>query len=122
MKADMTILYVTDPEFSAGIYTAILGHGPLELSPGFAFFMLEGGLKLGLWRLEAVLPKAQVSDGGAELILHVKTEEDVDAAHAAFSAIGGLSVLEEPVRREFGYTFTATDPDQHRIRVLKTEG
>lgn len=122
MKADMTILYVTDPEFSAGLYATLFGRAPVELSPGFGLFVLEGGVKLGLWKQAAVLPKTNIAGGGAELVLHVGTDAELEAAHATLSEIAGLSVLEAPVRREFGYTFTATDPDQHRIRVLKTEG
>ena len=122
MKADMTIQYVTDPEFSAGVYAAVLGRQPVEVSPGFVLFVLDSGFMLGLWRQEAVKPKAQMTGGGAELVLHVKEDAEVEAAHATLSATAGLTVIEEPVRLPFGYTFLAVDPDQHRIRVLKTAG
>lgn len=40
-----------------------------------------------------------------------------------FAAIGarkkrGLTILQEPVRMDFGTAFVATDPDGHRLRVF----
>jgi predicted lactoylglutathione lyase len=41
----------------------------------------------------------------------------VDALHADWQA-RGLRILQAPVTRDFGYTFTAVDPDGHRLRVF----
>ena len=30
----------------------------------------------------------------------------------------GLKILQEPTKMDFGYTFTAADPDGHRLRVF----
>ncbi|HYD05317.1 MAG TPA: drug:proton antiporter, partial [Reyranella sp.] len=31
----------------------------------------------------------------------------------------GLRIIQEPVRLDFGFTFTAADPDGHRLRVFR---
>lgn len=41
----------------------------------------------------------------------------VRALHAAWCA-RGLSILQAPVAMDFGLTFTAADPDGHRLRVF----
>jgi hypothetical protein len=30
----------------------------------------------------------------------------------------GLRIIQEPVKMDFGFTFTAADPDGHRLRVF----
>jgi len=32
-----------------------------------------------------------------------------------------LDIIQEPVQMDFGYTFVATDPDGHRLRVFVPE-
>jgi hypothetical protein len=41
----------------------------------------------------------------------------VRSAHADWIACG-LRIVQEPVDLDFGYTFTALDPDGHRLRVF----
>ena len=41
--------------------------------------------------------------------------------HAEWSR-KGVTILQEPVSSDFGYTFTGTDPDGHRLRVFTPEG
>lgn len=45
---NFVLLYVTDPTRSAAFYADLLGKSPLEASPTFAMFGLEGGWHLGL--------------------------------------------------------------------------
>lgn len=45
----MTLLYVDNPLNSAAFYQRLLGQAPVELSPGFALFVLNNGFKLGMW-------------------------------------------------------------------------
>jgi predicted enzyme related to lactoylglutathione lyase len=33
-------------------------------------------------------------------------------------ADGGVAIAQKPVEMDFGYTFTALDPDGHRLRVF----
>jgi predicted enzyme related to lactoylglutathione lyase len=30
----------------------------------------------------------------------------------------GLDIIQEPTKMDFGFTFTAADPDGHRLRVF----
>jgi predicted enzyme related to lactoylglutathione lyase len=41
----------------------------------------------------------------------------VDAAHADWCN-RGIAILQEPTDLDFGRTFTARDPDGHRLRVF----
>jgi len=41
----------------------------------------------------------------------------VDALHADWRE-RGLAILQDPQMLDFGYTFTAADPDGHRLRVF----
>ena len=113
---DFTLLYVDDPTASAAFYAALFGRPPVEASPGFAMFVLDRGIKLGLWKREAVLPKASATPGGAEMVMAVESAEVVDATHADWAA-RGLTIAQEPTTMDFGRTFVATDPDGHRLRV-----
>ena len=108
------LLYVANPAASAAFYAALLGHAPVESSPTFAMFRLGSGMMLGLWQREGVAPAA-TAPGGGELAFAVA---DVDAVHADWSA-RGLPILQPPTDMDFGRTFTAADPDGHRLRVLK---
>ncbi len=118
MKLDMTILYVSDVAASVAFFRAALGAGPIEESPGFALFAADG-LTLGLWKRDAVKPEVQFSGASAELVLHAGSDEEVDKAHTRWKA-EGLSIIDPPVRREFGYSFVAEGPDGARLRVLHT--
>lgn len=113
----MVILYVESAPASAAFYEALLGHPPVEASPGFAMFVLRTGARLGLWTRAGVAPAAVERAGAMELAFSVP---DVDAAHAEWVA-RGLRMLQAPVTMEFGRTFTALDPDGHRLRVLAAE-
>lgn len=121
MTPDMMIFYVSDINSSARFYAIALGKEPQELSPGFALFLLPNGLKIGLWKTAAVAPSASFSGCGAELVLHATSDGEVEEAHSRWAA-AGLPILDPPVAREFGFSFVATDPDGHRVRVMKTEG
>lgn len=113
---NFVILYVSNPLNSAAFYQDLFGLAPLEVSPGFALFKLESGLLLGLWAKEAVEPQANVSGGGSELALALEDDNAVDAMFAEWQE-HGLSIAQSPSRMDFGYTFVALDPDQHRLRV-----
>lgn len=116
------LLYVADPLASAALYRRLLGRPPVDASPGFALFALPGGAMLGLWRREAVLPPADGAPGAGELALALAGgRAAVDACHADWIA-QGLAMLQAPTALDFGYTFTAQDPDGHRLRVFAPEG
>lgn len=116
------LLYVSSPAESAAFYTRLLGCAPVEQSPTFAMFVLDSGMRLGLWTRQEVKPAASMMGGGAELVIALPSDAAVDEWHERWAA-QGLHVLQPPVRLDFGYTFVAADPDAHRLRVYcATEG
>ncbi|HYH38676.1 MAG TPA: VOC family protein [Azospirillum sp.] len=113
---NFVILYVNDAPASAAFYAGLLGAQPVESSPGFAMFVLPSGFRLGLWARHTVQPAATGAVGGGELVFTVADADMVGATHADWSR-RGLRIAQEPTAMEFGHTFTALDPDGHRLRV-----
>ncbi|UVE47497.1 VOC family protein [Pseudomonas chlororaphis] len=111
------LLYVDSPATSANFYSRLLDRPPVELSPTFALFILDSGLKLGLWSRQDVEPATQVAGGGGELALAVTDNQTVDQLHSQW-AESGVSIAQDPTSLDFGYTFVALDPDGHRLRVF----
>lgn len=110
------LLYVRSAPRSAAFYAALLGKPPVESSPTFALFALDSGVMLGLWGSAGVAPAA-TAPGGSELAFAVDGVEAVHAHHAAWTA-QGMAVIQPPTAMDFGFTFTAQDPDGHRLRVF----
>ena len=111
------LLYVANPEASGAFYAGLLGRAPAEASPGFVMFAFDNGLKLGLWKRDTVAPAAAGAGGGGEVAIAVADRAGVDRMHSGWAA-RGTEILQAPVAMDFGYTFTAADPDGHRIRVF----
>jgi len=116
MHPNFILLHVADPAASAGFYADLLGAQPVEASPSFAMFALESGLMLGLWASRTVEPAA-TAPGGCELGFPVANAEAVQTTYAAWRD-RGLRILQQPTQMDFGLTFTAADPDGHRLRVF----
>jgi len=114
---NFVILYVADPVASAAFYTTLLDHAPIEASPTFAMFRLEGGTMLGLWSRAGVEPRPDGAPGSSEIAIALTADDDVDRLHAAWTA-RGLRIAQSPTAMDFGRTFVALDPDGHRIRVF----
>jgi len=112
-----TILYVADPQASARLYANVLDTQHIETSPTFVLFPLENGRMLGLWAKSAAEPAADFHGSGSELAFRVADEAEVDALHGKWRE-SGLRIVQAPTRMDFGYTFTAADPDGHRLRVF----
>lgn len=111
------ILYVDDPLRSAAFYGSLLGKEPVESAPTFAMFALANGTMLGLWSRHTVEPAATVPPGGSEICFVAGSDDEVTAMHRDWTT-RGLPMLQPPTRMDFGYTFTAADPDGHRLRVF----
>jgi predicted enzyme related to lactoylglutathione lyase len=111
------ILYVDDAGTSSAFYADLLGKAPVEASPTFAMFHLDSGVMLGLWKRKGVEPPAIESPGSAELAFAVADKSAVNTSHADWRK-RGIRVIQAPVEMDFGYTFTALDPDGHRLRVF----
>ena len=120
MIPNFVILYVDNPPNSAAFYQQLLGRPPVESSPTFALFVLDG-FKLGLWSRHTVEPAPQSTGGGNELCLAVEGRQQVDDLYADWGK-RRLTVAQAPVEMDFGYTFVVLDPDQHRLRVFASNG
>ena len=114
------ILYVSDVEASTTFYREILGHGPIKTYPGFSVFALSDDVTLGLQAADEIEPAAEPYVGGSELNLSDAEHVDVDRLYAQWKALG-IPMILAPTVLEFGYTFVATDPDGHRLRVCATD-
>ena len=110
------LLYVAEPAASARFYSRLLGQEPVESSPTFAMFALPSGVMLGLWARHTVEPAAAAGSGG-ELAIAVGSPAAVHEHHALWRG-WGLPILQQPTPMDFGFTFTAADPDGHRLRVF----
>jgi catechol 2,3-dioxygenase-like lactoylglutathione lyase family enzyme len=115
------ILYVDSPAKSAAFYQDLLGKAPVESSPTFAMFALDSGVMLGLWSRHTVEPAAKSTGGGHEVCFPVDGKPRVDELYADLVK-RGLAIAQAPVDLDFGYTFVALDPDEHRLRVFASTG
>ena len=115
---DFVILYVASPAASAEFYAGLLGKPIVQQSPGFAVLPLRDGVMLGLWAKDNVEPKVAASAGAGSGEIGFNVDSD-DAVAATFKAWKkrGLAITQEPTKMNFGFTFTALDPDGHRLRV-----
>ena len=114
---NFVFLYVANPQASAQFYAQLLGRQPVEISPTFAMFALPNRLMLGLWVRDGVQPPPSTQPGAVELGVPVADEAAVRALYAEWQALG-LTLLQAPTSMDFGWTFTAADPDGHRLRVF----
>lgn len=119
-KPNSVILYVEDVEKSTKFYTDVLQSSPIERFQEFSLFSLGDDVTLGLQSAQGIDPKPQPSFGGFELSLSDVSREEVDQVYSLWKEKGILIVL-EPTDLDFGYTFVATDPDGHRLRVCATD-
>ncbi|WP_248794920.1 VOC family protein [Pseudomonas sp. MWU13-2105] len=117
IKPNFFILYVDSPESSASFYADLFGNAPTEASATFAMFALAPGFMLGLWSKHTVEPRVADIGVAGEVAFSVTGKTLVDSTYRAWVA-KGLSILQEPVEMDFGYTFVALDPDGHRLRVF----
>ena len=115
-EPNFAILYVESARESAAFYAELLGKGPVESSENFAMFALSSGVMLGLWTRRDVKPVPGPA-GGGELAITVTDQEAVSALHADWRR-RKLTIAQEPVELDFGFTFVALDPDGHRLRVF----
>ncbi|WLH83320.1 VOC family protein [Pseudomonas sp. FP2338] len=111
------LLYVDSPATSANFYSRLLGKPPVELNPTFALFILDNGVKLGLWSRHTVEPAAHLTGGGGEFGFSLADPAAVDALHAQWVE-RGATIIQSPTHLDFGYTFVAEDLDGHRLRAF----
>jgi catechol 2,3-dioxygenase-like lactoylglutathione lyase family enzyme len=114
-QTNFLLAYVKDVPKSVVLYSKVLGLEPVENSPSFAMFVQPNGVMIGLWARHDVAPAA-TAPGGMELAFSVKSKAEVEALLRDWTALG-LAIAQQPTDMDFGYTFTAVDPDGHRLRV-----
>lgn len=114
------LLYVADARQSCRFYAELLSLQPVEAQNTFCMFRLPSGVMLGLWGAAGVQPAA-TPPGGFELGFAVASRDEVDALHRQWR-VRGIRMLQPPTAMDFGYTFTACDPDGHRLRVYVPKG
>ncbi|SFD00607.1 VOC family protein [Pragia fontium] len=117
LNANMFIFYVDNPTASKDFYQHILGQSPVEASDTFAMFHFSSDVLLGLWSKHTVEPKAGTITASGELGFAVESAEAVDNYYREWQQ-KGVSIIQSPQHMDFGYTFTAQDPDGHRLRVF----
>ena len=117
MEPTYIILAVDDPLASAAFYETLLGKPPLEAQATFALFRMNAATMLGLWSKHTIEPPVSAAAGSTEVTFVLEGRKAVDACHDRWKA-QGLPILQAPVERDFGYTFTAADPDGHRLRAF----
>ena len=120
MTPNFILAYVADAPKSASLYRSLLGAEPVEQSANWAMFALPNGLTIGLWGRAEVEPKATLP-GGMELGFPVADDAAVATTRDDWAKLG-MKILQEPTRMDFGLTFTAADPDGHRLRVFAPGG
>lgn len=116
-KNSYMLLYVHDTRVSAEFYGRLLGSKPVQASPNFAAVTQDSGFTLALWSRSAATPPVDASGSSGELIVFVDEQGEVDRTCEDWRR-QGVTIVQEPGELVFGRTFTATDPDGHRIRVI----
>lgn len=112
-----TILYVKSVEASVSFYQKILGEAPIEFHPTFASFQLTNGHMLGLWIETGVMPKTVGVGARSELCFDVPDRTELEGKFSVWTD-AGAEILQGLTKMDFGDTFTAADPDGHRLRVM----
>lgn len=116
MTPSYILLYVADMAASRAFYDALLGQQAVEAAPTFSLYVLPNGWKFGLWTKDGVIPAA-TAPGGSEIGFPLGSDAEVNAAAEEWAA-RGVEIIQPPMEADFGRTFTAVDPDGHRLRVF----
>ncbi|WP_428034159.1 VOC family protein [Amphritea sp.] len=115
--SNFIILYVESPSRSVEFYSALLEKSPVEHSPLFAMFVLDSGMKFGLWQQQDVQPAIETLGVSGEIAFPLPDKAAVGNTYSDWKD-RGLRMIQEPTAMEFGYTFVALDPDGNRLRVF----
>ncbi|MGO2354293.1 MAG: VOC family protein [Marinomonas foliarum] len=119
--SNFTILYVDNVQRSVDFYRSLFEREPVEATESFALFVSETGAKFGLWVREDVFPTAKdVPAGSMEVALTLDNLITLQINYIKWRELG-VDIIQEPTIMDFGTTFTALDPDGHRLRVYTPE-
>ncbi|WP_454784357.1 VOC family protein [Legionella sp. WA2024007413] len=117
LDPNLIIFYVDNPQVSEQFYERLFNSQPIQSSPTFVMFLLKSGMRLGLWSKHTVEPPAAANGGGSELSLQVQNDPLVDELHTLWQK-ENIQIAQAPTMMDFGYTFVALDPDNHRLRIF----
>lgn len=110
------LLPVIEPQRSKPLYTQLLEQQPVQDSETFVLFSLLSGLRVGLWAKTDMRPEAG-APGGMDIAFSEPNHDAVNRTYERWAELG-LEIIQKPTEMAFGFTFTARDPDGHRLRVF----
>ncbi len=116
LQFGLIVLYVKDVATSAAFYRDLLRAAPVESSATFAMFPMPP-VMLGLWTRTEVKPMPTSLPGALEIDFRVTDAQAVRDTHAEWLK-KGLTMIQEPLELDFGFSFVAADPDGHKLRVM----
>lgn len=116
----LTNLYVSDVARSLAFWRQVLQVEPVLELPTYAMLVTSAGNRLGLWQNSAVLPPVVQPGCQSELTLLLDSREAVDRCYQQWLG-WDITLLQPPLPSDYGYTFVASDPDGHRLRVYVFE-
>ena len=116
LSSPSTFAYVADAPASTALYSKLFDAEPVQSSPTFSMFAFPNGGTFGVWGRSDVTPKSETAGGAVEFAFAAKGDDEVKAMHEDWQKLG-LEIIQPPTMMPFGFTFTATDPDGHRLRV-----
>lgn len=116
-EPSVIVLYVDNLPISSMFYQDLLTLTPAETSITFHSFKLSNGMSFALKARHSVVPAAEGKSGHGELAFILDNPKKVDELFAQWQT-KKIEILSPPSALPFGYTFVATDPDGHRLRVL----
>jgi len=111
------LIHVANPTASADFYSRLLGIEPVEASSTFVLFVFAGGIKLGLWKRDTVVPTSTGAPGALEVGILLETVAEVDDLHER-CVKAGRTIVQAPTDLDFGRSLTLADPDGHRLRFF----
>lgn len=114
---DMLTVYATDVEKSTAFYEDVLEKPVIQTMPGFAIFNLKTGLNFGIWAKNDVAPRSDMVGGATEVAFSLPDNDAVEHLYARWKD-KDIAIIQEPTVMDFGYTFTALDPDGNRLRLF----
>ncbi|KZN13875.1 VOC family protein [Marinomonas sp. TW1] len=116
--SNFPIFYVDDVQTSVDFYRPLFERDPVDQQDSFALFVSESGNKFGLWAWSDVEPKADsVVSASMEIALEVSNLITLQIHYRKWSELG-VEIIQDMSVMDFGTSFTALDPDGHRLRVF----
>lgn len=119
--SNFIILYVDNVQRSVDFYRPLFEREAVQATDDFAMFVSETGAKFGLWQKAEVVPKVDnVTAGSSEISFMLENLVSLQIQHTKSRELG-VHIIQDLTEMDFGTTFTAIDPDGHRLRFYTNE-